>query len=218
MSKLIISAIQAMKNEWRQHNDNNFLMQDPEAKMEEQIRTLYGRGEINKDRYLQLRFRLHNGLVSESDLNAIHQEAINLKEARGNYILQGSPELEHILNRLYADKVWVEETHDQLEESIQAMRRDIDWIKEQAEDARRSASTAMPDEITARALLQVWQELLSLTQTLDNDLQAMEHELLDLAALDHEIKAAIIKLKLFHSQEQIAGLSQRVRADLLTLS
>ncbi len=217
MGKMVDSVIHAMWEEWRQFYDENFLNPDPEARLEEQLRTFYGRGEINKDRFLQLRFQLHRGLVSKSDLYVIHQDAIRFMEAQGKYIpRKGNPRLARGLDRLYADLVWVEETRDQLKESIQALRNDVNWIKEQAEVARQDASAALPDETTARAFLQVWQKLLSLSQALDNNLQVMERDVMDLDTLEIEIKAAITRIKLLCSREQMAELSQRVRGDLLS--
>jgi prefoldin subunit 5 len=216
MRTTVDSVIHAMCQEWRKFYDDNILEPDPEVRLEEKLRILYGRGEINKERFHQLRFRIHGGLISEKDLNLLHQQSIRLMEARGKYIPQGNPELERALDRLYADRVRVEESTDQLKAGLEAMRKEVDWIKEQAEDARQNASAALPDETTARAFLQVWQSLLSLSQTLDNDLQAMEQDVVNLNALENEIKAAITKLKFFRSREQLAGLNQQVLSDLLT--
>ncbi len=205
-----------MVAEWRQFYDETFLNPDPKARLEEQLRTLYGRGEINKERFLKLRRRLDEGLISKADLYVIHQEAIRRMEAQGIHIPgKGDPELERALDRLYADRVWAEETRDQLKENIQALRNDVNWIREQAEFARQDAGAAMPDETTARSFLQVWQKLLSLSQSMDHDLQAMERDVTNLDILEKEIKATIARMKLLHSREQLAELSQRVRDDLL---
>jgi ABC-type nitrate/sulfonate/bicarbonate transport system substrate-binding protein len=155
-------------------------------------------------------------LVSETDLSEIHQQAIRLMEARGNYLPRGDPELEHSLDCLYADRVWVEETTDQFKASIHALRGEVDWIKQQAEDAHQQASAALPDETTARTFLEVWLILLSLSEALVNDLQAMERNLASLIALESEFNAAITRIKLSRSREQLAGVSQRVLDDLLT--
>ncbi len=217
MGKLIDSVIHDMREIWHQFYDENVLNPDPKVRLDEQLRTLYGRGEINRDRFLQLRFQLYSGLVSKTDLYVIHQAAVRRMEAQGKSIPQKSnPELERSLDRLYADRVWVEETRDQLKESIQALRNDVDWIKEQAEAARQDAGAAMPDETTARSFLQVWQKLLSVSQSLEHDLQSMERDVTNLDTLEKEIRAAITRIKLLRSQEQLAELNQRVRSDILT--
>jgi predicted Zn-dependent protease len=216
MRTTVDSVIRTMWQEWGKFYEGHILDADPEARLDEHLRILYGRGEIDKERFLQLRLRLHGGLVSETDLSVVHQQAIRLMEARGNYLPQGNPELERALDRLYADRVRVEEASDQLKASMEALRNEVDWIKAQAEGARQDASSALPDETTARAFLQVWQSLLSLSQALDHDLQATEHNLANLKALESEIKAAITKIKLFRSREQLAGLNQQVLGDLLT--
>jgi hypothetical protein len=216
MRSTLSSAVRAMRSEWRKVYNENFLNRDPEARLEERLRILYGRGEISKERFHQLRFRLHAGLVSETDLSEIHQQAIRLMEARGNYLPRGDPELEHSLDCLYADRVRVEETTDQFKASIHALRGEVDWIKQQAEDAHQQASAALPDETTARTFLEVWLILLSLSEALVNDLQAMERNLASLIALESEFNTAITRIKLSRSREQLAGVSQRVLDDLLT--
>jgi hypothetical protein len=47
MGKVLEPVIHAMGEEWRQFYDETFLNPDPVARLEEQLRTLYGRGEIN---------------------------------------------------------------------------------------------------------------------------------------------------------------------------
>ncbi len=217
MGKIVNSVIQDMWEVWQQFYDENFLNPDPLARLDEQLRTIYGRGEINKDRFLQLRSQLHQGRISKTDLYVIHQAAIRRMEAQGNYIPHKSnPELERSLDRLYADRVWVEETRDQMKEYIQALYNDTNWIKEQAESARQDAGKAMPDETTARSYLQVWQKLLSLSQSIENELQAMERDLMNLDLLEKEINAAITRIKLLRSREQLAELNQRVHSDILS--
>jgi hypothetical protein len=68
MGKNADSVIHEMGEELREFFNENFLDPDPKARLEEQLRTLYGRGEINKDLFLELRVRLHQGLVSKTDL------------------------------------------------------------------------------------------------------------------------------------------------------
>ncbi len=211
MGGVVDSALHAMQEELRQFYEETFLNPDPQAKLEEQLRTLYGRGEINQQRYQQLRIQLRHGMVSKTDLYVIHQEAARRMESD-----KGSPELEHSLDRLYADRVWVEEARQQLNENTQALRKDVDWIRQQAEAARRDAGAAMPDEAAARSFLEVWQKLLSLSQGLERDLQAMERDMLNLDTLEKEIKAAIIRIKVLCSRERLAKLNQRVRGDLLS--
>ncbi|MCL4562327.1 MAG: hypothetical protein M1281_17160 [Chloroflexi bacterium] len=203
--------------EWDQFYKENFLDQDPKERLEEQLRVLYGRGEIDQATFNQLRFRVHWGMVSQTDLTVIHQQAVRRLEAQGKYIPRRSnPELERSLDRLYADRILLEEMRHVWAETIQALRDEVSWIKEQAESARQDAGAALPNEAAARAFLEVWQKLLALSQTLDGHLQAMEQDLLSLNTLEIEIKSAITKIKLLQSREQIADVHQRIRHDLLT--
>jgi hypothetical protein len=51
MRSTLSSAVRAMRSEWRKVYNENLLNRDPEARLEERLRILYGRGEISKERF-----------------------------------------------------------------------------------------------------------------------------------------------------------------------
>jgi hypothetical protein len=217
MGKIINSMIDVVRDEWHDFFNDKSTQTSPDARMEEKLKILYGRGEITKEHFHQLRYRLYRGVLSNLELSSIHQEAVRKQESDRNYIRwKGDPDLDRLLDKMFADQVTVAETRDLLKASLQQQKDNVAWIKEQAESVRQDAQAAMPDETRARAFLQVWQKLLSLAQTLDNDLQVMERDLLKLDSLENEIKAAIIRLQLYLSRERLADLSQRIHTDLVT--
>ncbi len=217
MGRILRDLVHGVQVEWRQFYRENFLMVDPQERLEDQLRVLYGKGEINADDYQNLRFRLHRGRVGETELYVTHMQAIQLKEAQGRYAPRHlDPALERWMDRLYADRVLLADMHREFEEEIHELHSEINWIKEQAESCRQDAARVLPDEGAARAFLEVWQKLLTLSQTLETQIQAMEQDLLDLNTHEVEIRATITKVKLLQSRQQLDELSQRIRHDLLT--
>ena len=217
MGQILKNISHVVRGQWHEFYRNNILEQDSQERLEEELRTLYGRGEITRDRFIQLRFQLHWGRVSHTDFYVIHQQARRLAEAQGRYIPHWSnPELERELDRLYADRVLVEETYQRFEENIQNLRKEVHWIKEEAESARQNAEKILPfNEEGARASLEIWQKLLSLSNTLDSYIQTMQEDMAGLNTLEVEIKAAITRIKLLHSREQMVEMDQRIRRDML---
>jgi peptidoglycan hydrolase CwlO-like protein len=217
MGKIINSVVEVVQEEWREFYDDNFQNPDPHTKLEERLRILYGRGEITREHYLQLRSKVTRGLVSKTDLEVIHHKAILRMQAEGKTtIRRGDKELEHSLDRLYADKVWLEDARDPLKENLEALRNLVNWFAEQAEAARQDAKTAMPNEAAVRVFLEVWQKLLALSQSLEEDLKAMESDLNNLDSFENEINAAISRATTTVYREQLANLSQRIHADILS--
>ncbi len=217
MGRLLNELARTMRVEWRQFYQENLLMEDPIERLEERLRVLYGKGEISAEYYRQLRFRLHRGLIGQTELYVAHMQAIQLREAQGRYTPRYlDPALERWLDRLYADRVLLEDMRRDFDEETQALRSEIGWIKDQAETFRQDAEKALPDDEAARAYLEVWQKLSTLAQSLDTQLQAMEQDLLGLNTLEVEIKSTITKVKLLQARDRLQDLSQRIRHDLLT--
>jgi hypothetical protein len=192
-------------------------MDDPQERLEDQLRVLFGRDDISPDDYQQLRFRLHRGLIGQTELYVAHMQAIQLKEAQGRYAPRHlDPALARWLDRLYTNRVLLEDMYREFEEEIQEQHSEIGGIREQAESCRQDDARVLPDESAARTFLEVWQKLFTLSRTPETQIQAMEQDLLGLNTLEVEIKATITKAKLLQSRQQMDDLSQRVRHDLMT--
>ena len=217
MGRIIRNVVQILRVEWRRFCQDYSLVEDPQERLEDQLRILYGRGEISAESYRQLRFQLRRGLIGRSDLYVAHMEAIQRKEALGRYTPRHlDPALEHWLDRLYADRVLLADMRSEFEEEIKELRGEVGWIKQQAASTRQDAAKVLPDEGASRSFLEAWQKLLTLSQTLETQISSMEQDLLSLNTFDAEIKAAITKVSLLQSRQLMEALGQHVRHDLLT--
>jgi len=217
MGRVIREVLQIIQSELHQLFHVNLLMEDPIERLEDQLRVLYGRGEISAESYRQLRFRLHRGLIDQADLHVAHMEATQRNEAQGRYAPRHLDlSLERWLDRLHADRVLLEDMRGEFEAKIKELRGEVVWIKEQAEAIRQDAARVLPDEGASRSLLEAWQKLLTLSQTLETQIRSMEQDLLSLNTFDVEIKATITKIAIVQSRQQMEHLSQHVRHDLIT--
>ncbi len=194
--------------------------QDPKVKLENQLRVLYGRGDISKERFFEKLNQLRWGQIGQGDIQMLYQEARlrrRLQAGQQNVLAPVVPP--HAgpasdLERLYLDRGIAEELRTQIEECRRALAEEASWIEEQVRAAQESARSALPEESEARAYLEVWQELLGLAQTYDVQLQAQAEDLRRLDLLEAELTMHISQMKVLEARERFAELRLRIHQDL----
>ena len=204
-----------LATKWRRLFEANLLMQNPETRLVYQLRAMVGRGEIDQERYRQLRSRLQRGQIWQGDINLIHQQAVRRLALQGKYPARPvNRETTQALDRLYVDRVMAEEKLSELEENQKAYSDKIEWAKEQAETARKEAQANLPDEAAARASLEIWEDLVELSLNLNERSQLIEQEKRSLNACITRLSTAITQLKLLETHEELANLTLRIHQDL----
>jgi hypothetical protein len=217
MFRLLRNAWQNLKRSWQQFYEHNPGWQNPETRLVYQLRAMYGRGEIDQQRYKQLRLRLRRGQIWQSDINLIRQQAEQRMEAQGKMPLRyRNKETSRALDRLYVDHVMAEEKLSELEDNLKGLSDKIKWVQEQAETARKEAQASLPDEAVARASLEIWQDLVELSNNLNLRAQNIVQDKQDLKACSVQLSAAITQLKLLETQEELAKLTFHIQQDLLS--
>jgi hypothetical protein len=176
---------------------------------------MYGRGEISKEVYRQLHLRLTWNQIGKGDLMLLHQGYLRKLAAQGRILEVESPGTRRLLDRLFLDRVLMEEAAENISARRQSLEAEIVWLNEQAEAARTSAREALPDESLARNYLEIWQDLRTLAKDLTERQLALEGQRRQMEAQAAQLKAAMTRLKLLQSQERLLELNLRVRQDLL---
>ncbi len=189
---------------------------DPKIELENQLRIMYARGEIDRESFFHLRFRLYKNAIGRGEITLLHRAAMQRMEGPASLPPGGSsPQNQPQLDHLYLDQVLLEEARYELEERRKALGQEIQWLKEQTESARQSAQDSLPDEELARAYLEIWQDLMELSRSLEERSLLASQSLKRMQALEVELRAAVTQIKLLQAQERMAELHLRVRRDLL---
>jgi hypothetical protein len=186
--------------------------QDPKTKLENELRILYGRGDLSKERFLEELNKLCWNQTSRGDILLLQQEARLRQRTQGNLVVAEQPngELARGLERLYLDRGSVEELRMRTEEDLKALEKEMLWIREQVDLARDAAQTALPEEVTARAYLEVWQELLGLSRTFDVQREALSEDLRQLDLLDAGLRMQISETRIYQGRANFAELKLRI--------
>ena len=217
MSRLLRGFIQAIFAELRRLNQSYLHIQDPILKTKNELRIMYGRGEINREQFFRFRRRLNQGQQIQGELTVIHREARYRLEAQGKpAVFQHRGEIAHSRECLYLDLGLLEEARYDTHNLLVEMEAQIKWIRQQADEAHAEAVAALPDESQARAYLNVWHNLGELSEILQDRMQKIKQNLEGIQALIAEIKACEAELMVLEMQEQQERLKVRVRQDILS--
>jgi hypothetical protein len=215
--RLLRGFIQAIFAEMRQFNQNYLHIQDPILKTKNELRIMYGRGEINREQFFRFRRRLNQGQLIQGELVAIHREARYRLEAQGKpAVFQHKGEIARSLEHLYLDLGLLEEARNDTHNLQIEMEAQIKWIHQQADEAHAEAEAALPNDTQARAYLSIWQNLGDLSEILQDRVQKIKQNLNGIQTLIAEIRACESELMVLEMQEQQEILKVRVRQDLLS--
>ena len=202
-------------DELRWFYEEHLKLQDPRARLEDQLRILYGSGEIDRKRFFQLRFKLHQGLIWQGDMNRLRRQAALSKDAEGkleHHFVH--PQIAHSLKRVYLDRGLLEEARFETDQLLKALDSEAGWLREQAGQARQNAKLSLPDEAGARSYLEIRQNLLGHAQALDRRIERLRDELRRMDQLEVELRTYEAELKLLESQEYLAGVRLSIVKDL----
>ncbi len=216
MVRFFAQLIAAFWEELRRYLETNFVIQDPKVRLRSQLRAMYGRGEISRERFFEMLRRLDWDQIGQGDVTLLHREAMMRLQAQGKlnpgYAV---PEIESCLDRLYQDTGMLLELRLDVAEKLAGLKQEASWLREQVELARKGAQSALPNEAEARAYLEVWQSLVELSERAENRLKLLDEANRRIDLLEAELKASTTELTLLESRQRLAELNLRIRQDLL---
>jgi hypothetical protein len=217
MFRLFSELFKAISEEFRRFSEEYLSFQDPLSRSEKQLRILYGRGAISKERYFELRNKLYRGQILRGDLINLQREAELVLEAKGEvFPRRQDPQIARRLDRLYLDRTLLEEAHAESDHLLKTLSSEVEWLREQAEAARQEAQKALPDEGEARAYLEIWHDLQERAAGLDQRMSLTRQHLQRINALQTELSASITELQLLDSQQNLAGVRVKVDQDFVS--
>jgi hypothetical protein len=219
MFRWIGGVIAAIFYEWQQLLEDIFSWEDPKTASENQLRRMYGQGEISAERFREMLTRLERDQIGLGDIQMVHQASINRLSAEGQPPEEASfdPQVARSLDRLYLDRGLVAEAGFQTERSLTALEIEARRLQALIDAAHHEAQAALPDETAARAHLAIWQRLTRASLEIDVRRAAVLDEQRRIAEMDAELHAAIASLKLLDAQEILSSTHLRVRQDVYAL-
>jgi len=211
---MLKELIQTIYKELQDFYRDHLRQQDPDERMGKQLRLMYGRGEITKDKFFLLRDKLYQGQAIQQELETAHRIAVlRLEEGGERLIRPSNREIARSLERLYLDRALLEEVRFETEQSIGVLQEEANWSRQQAESTRQAAQTAISNEAEARSLLNIWQDLLELAEDLERRVQLVRHSLSHINALEARLRAYEAELKALDSSGHLEEIRKYIDQD-----
>ena len=216
MFRYFKDILKAIWEEIQSYFEENLSLQEPKMRMRNQLRSLYGRGGIPKERFLDQRMKLERGQIGLGDIANLQQEALLRVRTWGEVAGERDPEIKHSLDRLYQDRGLLEEVRSEILYRQRSLASEAGWIHEQVELARRNAQASLPDDAAARAYLEIWHRLQELSRALEERQRVLEGALRSLDILEAGLRSSISELRLLETEAGLARLRLGIHQDLLT--
>ncbi|MCL7453081.1 MAG: hypothetical protein M8467_08525 [Anaerolineae bacterium] len=189
---------------------------DPRDEIEQEVKMIYARGEIDASTYHRLLEMAQSGQLDWDDLARVRRErgAGKRREAQAPRRKRDA-EIVRSLNRLYGHRSQLENAQAETEEVLERLEADLRRLQEQASEAEEKAQLALPDEERARAYLATKQEAVDRANTLEGRIASLRQNLRRIEGLRDELASREAELKALEAGEQLAELEAGIREDLM---
>ena len=211
---MIKELIQTIYQELQDFYQETIRQRDPFEQMGRKLRLLYGKGEITREKFFLLRDKLYQGQNIQQELEIAHRIGVLRLEERGERLIrQSNKEIVHNLEQLYLDRALLEEVRFEMEQSVIALQDEAKWAREQAEMTRQSAQAAIADELEARNLLNIWQDLLELADDLDRRERLVRNRVSHIHALEARLRGYEAELKALDLSGRLEDIRRYIDRD-----
>ncbi len=203
----LIEWVSEVLKEFQRLFEENLGSGGPYARMQKQLRLLYGRGEIDQNTFLKLRRNLNMGYSIDGELRLVHRQSIIRLEAEGRLVNNGfgtgqsDSEIERSLDQLYINRAILEEVRLELKYALHVIETTGTWLQHQVETTYEKAQIALPNEEAARGFLELRHDLQERIQYLNQRSQFVHKNLLQVDALEAELGIYEAELILADTQE-----------------
>jgi chromosome segregation ATPase len=194
--------------------------ENPRADLEQEVKLLYARGELDAETYRRLLEMAQNGQLDWENLASFQGSArgqANQRRRRDpdKIARARSPEIVRKLNQLYTHRSRLDAAQAETERVLKTLARDVARLEEQAETSGNKAQQALPDVAQARQHLEVKQDALSRAEALQERMAALRQNLDRIEKLRSELATREAELRALESGEQLSSLEADIRDQLL---
>ena len=189
---------------------------DSRAEVEQDVKLMYARGEIDSGTYHRLIDMAQSGHLNWEDLRQIgktSQVAI-IQERRDPR--KRDPDMVNDLNQLYSRRKQLENARQDTEEVLASLEKEAARLAEQAKTAETEAKKAIDNEEVARAYLDTRQKALDRAASVQERIDGLRQNLRRIENLEADLSTREAELKALESGEQLAELEASIRQELLS--
>ena len=206
---------QAVGDELRRLYADYLSFDGPTDRMRRDLRLMYGRGEITRDKFYQLKNMLDRGYYIEGELASLHHQAVNRRGLEGQtFDRPKSLDVSRSLDYVHINRAMLEEVRAEMRWAYHTVETQRQWMGQQVEDFYQRAQSAVADEDTARRYLEIRQQLIEQLQVLDQRFKMLQQELHRIDVLEAQLRLSESELMIVDSRERLAGVEVSVHKRL----
>ena len=189
---------------------------DPQAEIEQEVKLMYARGEIDSGAYYRLQDMAQSGQLSWSDLNRVEKNtrAADIQEKRTSR--KRDAEIVSSLNQLYTHRKQLESARQNTENVLKTLQQEVERLGEQAKTSQDKAQQALDNETAARAYLDTRQKALERLDAVQERIDGLRQNLRRIENLEADLSTREAELKALESGEQLAELEASIRGEMLS--
>ena len=216
MQHILGRLVNETLDEERHRRDRGARPGDRLAALEQEVKIMYARGDINAGEFHRLMEMAESGQLSWSDLQRVRDDGAP-RVRREQEVLQQKrdPAIVRSLNRIYSQRIRLEDIWSETEQVLRTLEGDATRLREQAGVAEEQAQQALPEEENARAYLDAKYEALERVNSLEERIAALRQGLDRIETLLGELATRKAELKAVESSEQLAELEATIRENPL---
>jgi len=174
--------------------------------LQEQLYEMYGRGELDKETFQDLKGLAARGQLRPMDLAVLRYEG-------GRKAKDRSPasEEEVAVRQLQARIAQLEGAREDSSQVLTSLQEKIEDVKARAQKRAEAARQVVPtDEALARRYLTEKQELLNTQTRLEEQAQALRDDLARLDELRGKLEAKVMELEALRSRQELQTLQTEI--------
>lgn len=189
---------------------------DSRAEVEQEVKLMYARGEIDSGTYHRLIDMAQSGQLNGEDLRRIDKTPQTGTIQEGRTPRKRDTEIVNGLNQLYARRKQLENARRDTEEVLGSLEKEADRLSEQAKTAETEAKKSIDNEEVARAYLDTRQKALDRAASVQERIDGLRQNLRRIESLEADLSTREAELKALESGEQLAELEASIRQELLS--
>lgn len=196
--------------------DRSEYHRDSRAEVEQEVKVMYARGEIDSGTYHRLIDMAQSGQLNRDDLRQIDKipQTAPIQERRAPR--KRDTEIVNGLNQLYSRRKQLENARQNTEEVLGSLEKEATRLAEQASSAETRARQAIDNEEAARAYLDTRQKALDRAASVQERIDGLRQNLSRIESLEADLSTREAELKALESGEQLADLEASIRQELLS--
>ena len=184
------------------------------ARIEQEVKIRYARGEIDSATYYRLMDMAQNGQLGWDDLDRIENKSLPLTIQEQRAPRQRDAEIVSHLNKLYSHRKQLEQSRQETETVLQTLEKEAVRLQDQARTAGERAQQTIASEEVARAYLKTRQEALERARVVQERVDDLRRNLQRIESLLANLVTREAELKALESGEHLAGMEANIRQDL----